>query len=237
MGVQCEQLAKGLTEAIAATVCCAPVRRNPYFRHRGRNRVPYHLEARWEEAMWRRWSNPNCEAVADAWHWIPHNQMMMRHSNRRNRGWGEMDLIGLRTDGVPITIELKVPRGEQIRTCTPAATLIQAAAYAIALRNAWPIFRPQWEQKIEPYLARGVASPPIDVVAYPLVCAAPRSYWSEWTGEGAGDVSTGSWESFCKLRKALENAGFPSTFLAVDHDGYDDDKLPRITGAEPVILC
>ena len=65
-------------------------------------------------------------------------------AKRAAEGRGEIDLLGVAEDGLPVVIELK--RGDS--TEPPAALLVQAAAYGIALQRAWWFLRKEWLQKV-----------------------------------------------------------------------------------------
>jgi hypothetical protein len=57
-----------------------------------------------------------------------------------DKGWGEIDLLGIAADGLPVVIEIE----KRDSTETPASVLVQAAAYGLALQRAWWFLRGDW---------------------------------------------------------------------------------------------
>jgi hypothetical protein len=121
-------------------------------------------------------------------------------AKRDAEGWGEIDLLGLAEDGLPIVIELKRGKSEE----PPVRLLVQAAAYGIALQRAWWFLREEWLRRVCP-------SKPIPTALLPcrLVCAAPEEYWRQWPLTPREDLALTS------LRGAFANRGLPSVFAAI----------------------
>lgn len=234
---QCDALRAGLDSAIAATEAAAPVRTRKYFRELSsqdlKPRAPAHPEARWEEALYHQWKGGNCDGVPDAWKRIVHYQVMLRDENAKDAGWGEVDLLGMSNEGVPVVIELKGPTASD----TPASMLVQAAAYAIALRKAWrcaPLFRKEWNETTREY-GLGLDSE-FDPRCWPLVCAAPAEYWVNWVGDSAKArrVSEEDRAALRQLVSAFSERGLPATFVKLTATGCDNEGRPTGIRAEVI---
>ena len=103
-------------------------------------------------------------------------------------------------DGLPIVIELKRGKSKE----PPAASLVQAAAYALALQRAWWFLRDEWLRRVRP-------SKPIPTALLPcrLVCAAPEEYWQQWK------LPPHEVKALMSLREAFASRGLPSVFAVV----------------------
>jgi len=226
---QCEQLLDGLDRAIAATVECAPVRRNSgYFVERdGGTPRAESTEALWERAMWAHFCDPLLSpAVPGAWYRLVTYQVPLRNTQDDDR-WGSVDLLGVSHQGLPVVVELKRPGAHEV---TPVEMLVQAAAYALALRKAWTQgFGRQWYELVS---ARyGFHSPPA-IGAAPvvhLVGAAPAEYWQNWLGDSpkARKVTVQDWSQVSALVTALGERGLPATFVEIGHEGLTSGNSPQ----------
>jgi hypothetical protein len=172
--------------------------------------TPVHVEAQLERALYRQWA-PDCEPAIGCWHRLVAFQVNMPNQ-RSDKNWGEIDLLGTTETGWPIVIELKQGRNDE----TPAALLVQAAGYGLALQKAWPMFRAEWQSHLAEHLGlRSVL--PTALNPCQLVCAAPVEYWNQWIGETprARTVPTGAWGALGRLRMAFQERGLPATFARV----------------------
>jgi len=146
MEAQCKQLAAVLDEAIAATFAAAPDRRRPYLIDRTKVVEPKEgRESQLERSIYAQWSRVACAPAVGCWERIVAFQVNLP-AKRESEGWGEIDLLGMAEDGLPVVIELK--RGKSSEP--PAALLIQAAAYGIALQRAWWFLRAEWIRRVQP---------------------------------------------------------------------------------------
>jgi len=226
---QCEELLGGLDRAISATVECAPVRRNSGYLVDRDGGAPSakSTEALWERAMWARFRDPRTSpTVPGAWYRLVTYQVPLQNT-RADVGWGDVDLIGVSHQGLPVVVELKRPDAHDV---TPAEMLVQAAAYGLALRKAWTEgFARQWYEVVS---ARyGFRAPP-SIGAAPvvhLVGAAPTEYWQNWIGDTskARQVSADAWSQVSALVAALGERGLPATFVEVQHEGLSDGNSPQ----------
>jgi hypothetical protein len=200
MTEQSEHLVAVLDEAISATFAAAPDRRRPYLIDRTKVVDPKEgREAHLERSLHAQWSKAGCTPAAGCWERIVAFQVNLP-AKRDAEGWGEIDLLGMAEDGLPVVIELKRGKSKE----PPAALLIQAAAYAIALQRAWWFLREEWLRVVGP-------SKPIPTALLPcrLVCAAPEEYWQSWQLTPREDGALTS------LRQAFTSRGLPSVFVAV----------------------
>jgi hypothetical protein len=230
MAEQCEQLLSGLDVAIQATRLAAPVRDRPYLRPSDQERSPNRPEAKLEVAMWRRWKDRTpVDPVPGAWYRILTYQVMLRNK-QTDAGWGEVDLLGQSYQGLPVVIEIKSPDA----TDTVLRVLVQAAAYGIAIQQAWPVFHVEWAKMLKKDYGL-TASLEGQLSACPLVCAAHEQYWDEWFGNTprAKTVSPKAWVALSRLVAALAAHGLPATFVGLDYklDVVDATGLPVIRGA------
>ena len=217
---QCTSLTNCLTDALAATATAAPVRKNPYIIDRPKSRVNLaHDEARWEEALFWQWKDPGHGRTA------PWQRLLTYQVNLPNKkaadDWGEIDLLGVSFQQLPVIVELKAPSSIE----SPVQMLVQATAYAVAVRKAWATcFRQEWDRSV----THGAVPLPEELRRCELVCAAPSEYWERWTGDTsrARTMTPAAWRAFGDLRKALERHGFPSVFLRLGHEGKDPAGLP-----------
>src|SRR4051794_30593228 len=132
-----DQLLQHLDEYIRLTEAAAPVRKRPYqlaqpsrlFRRTG--------ETERERALWAEYgvsAEPHRPLLPEICGPVLTCQTMLRNTNK-DEGWGEVDLLGLRPITLtPVVVELQDGRGSD----TPLRGIVEGAAYAIALRKAWP---------------------------------------------------------------------------------------------------
>jgi len=213
LGSQCRDLANCLEAALDATEAVAPVRKNPYIIQRSnRRRALAHDEARWEETLFCELKDPPPDSGAP---WKSLLSYQVNLPNRKDdKDWGEIDLLGVSRQQLPLVVELKGPRSKE----SPAHMLIQVTAYAVALRKAWrSALRHEWAKKV----AKQV---PEELSVVELVCAAPVEYWRNWTGDTprARTVNPDVWAAIAALREDLKLRGYPSVFVRLDHDGSPD---------------
>ena len=211
MGEQCESLLAHLDEAIDHTLRLAPVRERPYLVSHESAKHPIHAEGRLERALHGQWVAPQCEPAVGCWQRIIAFQVNL--PNERDDHWGEIDLLGVDNAGLPVVIELK----QADATDTPAALLVQGAAYGLVLQKAWSTFRAEWRNYLRTELG---LQPTLPTALHPvsIVCVAPSAYWDEWVGDTprAKTVRPAAWEAVCRLREALAERGLKATFARVD---------------------
>lgn len=210
---QCRELTTCIGDAIAATIEAAPIRvGKPYIHKRGESRETRSAEATWEEALFRQCKIPVAGTFAP-WKRLLTYQVLVQDS-KDDRDWGEIDLLGASDRNLPVVVELKAPTSDE----SPAQMLVQATAYAIAVRKAWPsCLRAEWAET----LGVSLESLPEELDQCELVCAAPSAYWQNWVGDppAALSVSPDAWAAIAELRKSLAKSGYPSSFVRLNHEG------------------
>jgi hypothetical protein len=208
---QCQDLANCLSDAIAATMKAAPIRVGKRYIHdRSESRATQAEEARWEDALFRsRWADPPAGSGAP-WKRLLTYQVPLQNATS-DENWGEIDLLGVSDSDLPVVIELKAPGSEE----SPAEMLVQATAYAVAVRKAWPsCLRAEWAETLH-------VSPdslPEELDRCEIVCAAPSEYWDNWVGDPARSASD-PWAAISELRRSLAKSGYPAQFVRLDHEG------------------
>lgn len=214
MGQHAQVLLENLDVAIDATRTKAP-RRSKNYRLKGGKRpkladpTKYSWsEKDWEQALWN--NHKEIKGAGAAWMWaeIIGFQEPLQES-RRDVGWGKIDLLGVTETGLPVVIELKSNLDE-----TLLRALSEAAAYGIALREAWPNLAGEWT-KLATEL--GLPSPSMSrLEKCPLVIAAPEDYWKVQKTSPkrvACEPFEDFWKPFHELCAALGKRGFPVSFL------------------------
>ena len=229
MGRRAKELLENLDEAIAATQKLAP-KGNKRYKLGGvfgeaRLRLASEWlagqnlqEKHWEQALWDQRSTIRGEGAAGMWTEVIGFQELLRDSMRpgdksTNSGWGEIDLLGISEFGLPVVIELKSNKRQKL-----LHALIEAVAYGIAIRKAWPNLAEQWRSRVAE-LKLNLPTPSLDrLESCPLVVAAPDYYWELQNRSSNQKHCTDQpfpdfWNPFHKLRAALAARGLPVTFL------------------------
>ncbi|MBY0527984.1 MAG: hypothetical protein K2R98_31595 [Gemmataceae bacterium] len=220
---QCAELAKNL--AIALDKTASPDPRQSYFGGSRDDRVVRLRESQWERGLWQ-WSKRNQENLAGCWHCILAYQVPL-FSKQKKEGWGYIDLLGIDDDGTLAVLELKKEPGRSTGDRTtnsesPLRMVLEAAAYAAALRKSWSPFRFQ----LADYLRKNafdeglISRLPQKLTLVRLVGVAPAEYWMDWlpvTPKGL-TVSATAWDAFRHLLSALERAQLPTTFVSLVGD-------------------
>ncbi|WP_254511372.1 hypothetical protein [Anatilimnocola floriformis] len=235
---QADAVCLNLDRLIENTIRLAPVRREPYPLRRSLGRIVQGPESLIEEAMWRHWHpREGCQSVPGAWHRIVSYQVMLRDTNL-DQSWGEIDLLGVSPQAMPVVIEIKQGKNPE----TPLRMVVEAAAYGVAMMKAWSVFGPQWAKVVHEKYGLDLEPSP-QLKCCPLVCAAPETYWAEWLGNNprAATVTPGAWVAVRKLIAALAERGLPATFWALELIPSTDEasNLPligRVRGLDPLGL-
>lgn len=248
-GVQSQALANAgqLATAIAATFAAAPIRRQGFRLDRdvAEDIHESEEERRLESAMMRRWGTGGMWPIPGAWTRLVACQVPL-FDQQKKQGWGYIDLLGVTKNGLPVVVELKkAPKalsdGKTEDTETPLRMVLEAAAYAIALRKNWDRFRPEWIARLrELGLPNEVtAQVPLKLKKVPLVAAAPASFWIDClrvTRKGL-TISTETWESFRALLSEFKKANLPVSFISIS--GHDQNikglAVQPLVGFPPIL--
>lgn len=223
---QADFIADNLETLIDNTYRDAPVRKNRYTLARpdDRNLTPSanFLEKHWEEAIFRKWNNDDEVGFGPQvpFRKVVSYQVMLRETNK-NRGWGELDLLGATRENIPVAIELKIyPKEYLLRA------IVEVLAYGVAIRKAWsgidgcPL-RSQWADDVGK----------IDsLVALPLVVMAPALYWkvilSDSPKKTRFQTPQPARQSIKKLLERMHRVNYPLTFVQIN-----EEPLPVIIDA------
>ena len=119
--------------------------------------------------------------------------------------------------------------GGVVNTESPLRIVLEAAAYAVALRVNWSNFR---EAYIDRLTQLGVPDTvtsriPESLGKVQLVGAAHASYWLEWlpVTERGKTIEDDTWQSFHSLLYALKEKGMPTSFVSISGDSERHKKL------------
>jgi len=140
------------------------------------------------------------------------------YNKRAKDGWGPIDLLGCRVDGTPVVIELK--QGDS--TETPLRMVLEALAYAIAVRENWPIIQRELTKLLEDNKR---ITFPNDLTKVHLVAAAPDCFWKNCLGGLPKELKISTSQSFRKLLDALKDLNYPVSFVSISGDYTDPPKL------------
>jgi hypothetical protein len=221
---QSKFLANELRQAIDATLEAAPVRRQGFQLSRPVTEAisDNQEERRLEAAMLVRWNKPNMWSIPGAWSRLVSFQVPL-FAQQIKSNWGYIDLLGIDGNCLPVVVELKKsPRacedGKTSSSETPLRMILEAAAYAIALRKNWKEgFRTEWLA----HLARlGISDEivrqtPKDLTTVPLVAAAPASFWMDWLPFTDKGRSIACWNEFARLLDTLCEYQLPVAFVSI----------------------
>lgn len=229
---QADFIVNNLETLIKNTYCVAPVRKKKYKlvrkdRHDLTPNDPF-LEKHYEEAIFRKWNNDDEERLGPQvpFRKIVSYQVMLRDTNK-NRGWGELDLLGATAENVPVAIELKINPSEYL-----LRAIVEVLAYGVAIRKAWsgidgcPLFS-QWASVV------GKIDSLVDL---PLAVVAPASYWqvvlSDSPKRTVFQTPQPVRQSIKKLMEKMCCVNYPLTFVEVKtEEQLDKSGLPVIINA------
>lgn len=236
-----------LAVAIEATFAAAPERRQgfPLDRDVRKDIHASQEERRLESAMMRRWGKAGMWPIPNAWTRLVACQVPLFDQQKKAK-WGYIDLLGVAKNGLPVVVELKkAPKalsdGKTDDTAdTPLRMVLEAAAYAIALRKNWDRFRPSWIARLQELEIpdQVIDQVPLRLSKVPLVAAAPASFWIDWlrvTNKGL-TVTVETWESFQKLLSEFSRAQLPVSFVSISgHDqNVDGLAVQPLVGFPPI---
>jgi hypothetical protein len=239
-GAQSECLAQNLATAIEATRRAVPRREGNFSLERTANQAinEAQRERIWERSVFVRWNGGDVAPVKNCWDRVIAFQTPL-FAKQKKSGWGYVDLLGFIGNGTPSVIELKKdPRtresGGVDNTESPLRIVLEAAAYAVALRVNWTNFRPEYIDRLRQLDVSDtvISGVPQTLNEVRLVGAAPASYWLDWlpiTKKGT-TIPKDTWKSFKELLDALDKEGLPTSFVSLS----GDSDLPELLAAQPL---
>jgi hypothetical protein len=239
-----QQLLDHLDDYIRLTDATAPVRTTrPYQLAQPVRIFERAGETAWERVLWAEYhtterDTPTRPLLPGVCEVIVTYQTMLRNSNK-DRGWGEVDLLGVRPKALtPVVIEVKDARGGD----TPLRGIVEGAAYAIALRKAWPHrLREDWRLALAAQLGPEVAErgerafpPTLDDV--PVIIAAPDEYWQTRIGSPVARtnrrVPPKAWPVLRRLITALGERGIQLVCASLHSARRAKDGRPQQVTAQ-----
>ena len=194
-----------------------------------------HEEVKWERAMYGKWG-PGPVASGEYVSVCPRIQAFQTplQASRKDRCWGDIDLLGIGADFLPVPNELKRRDSRD----SPLRMLVQVAAYGFAVLEAWPNLRGEWVKASRRFVEAPLEFPP-KLERLSLVGVAPKKYWLRCLGQvpgtEEGKFPSEAWPPFWKLVEALRK-WFDIYFVELDGTWNDTAKPPTITGARVLDL-
>lgn len=235
LGQQSKLLSDHLDAAIAATFLAAHERTQGFQLGRPATESinDRRRERQLEAAMLHRWNRPGMWPIPGGWERLVAFQVPL-FSQQQMEQWGYIDLLGVSAGGLPVVVELKKSPetetdGKTKSSETPLRMVLEAAAYAVALRKNWPLFRKEWADHLTSLgLSEQVLSRiPASLETVPLVAAAPASFWLDWlpVTEKGRTVTRETWLSFQSLLTKLQAAKLPVKFVSISGHDHDVDGI------------
>lgn len=177
-------------------------------------------ERLWERAMMQRFSLRGVKPVPNCWERIIAFQVPL-YSRQNQEGWGDIDLMGV-YGGAPSIIELKGrpqvnPDGSIQTTNTPLKIVIQALAYAIAVRSHWNFIREEFAMRCQDLGISTQVQQDLEGVDIPIVAAAPADFWMNWlpVTNNWTTQHPESWIPFQSLLNRLAECHYPVRFVSI----------------------
>lgn len=241
---QARFLVKHLDPLLEATANVAPVRQpghgyplNRDVPVRRLNKSPKTrdrwMEKHWEEASFLKWrgSDTGLESSVVFRRLVAY-QVMLRETNE-DKGWGEIDLLGMDRQSLPVVVELKSKPGE-----TLLRAITEAVAYGVAIKKAWNAepsqFREDWKSAVDPQVCDRKK-----ITNIHSVIAAPTSYWSTVLNPSQKRTRYQTRPEVIKvirlLLKELSERGHKISLVEITHEEFEDKYgLPILTDAKTV---
>jgi hypothetical protein len=230
LSAQCVEVCDQLKGLIEATEKVVPPRKANFKLNEDHGKpVPIHLESRLERAIWKAASHDR-ENVHLGNIFIHSFQIPLNAHARdltsvqSNAGWRKFDLMGTDQEGVPVVFELKGEAND------PVHMIVEAAKYGVAVKKMWPDMLKEWRKVFK--------RNKFPIQEYPLkrcrlVCAAPQSFWEDWSGY---KNQLGLWNNIARLCDGLSENELPVDFATFKYTGTDPTVLPEIVGLKLIIL-
>ncbi len=230
-------ITNNLETLIENTYRDAPVRKNPYpLTRRDRHNLKPNvlpLEKHWEEAIFRKWKTADAGLNPRVpFRKVVSYQVMLRDTNK-NRGWGELDLLGATAENIPVAIELKIRPSEYL-----LRAVVEVLAYGITIRKAWN----DEERSLSSQWAKVVGKTD-SLIDLPLVVMAPAKYWEDVLRNNPKQerfqTPQFAIQSIQKLIDKMHHVHhYPLTFVKVYAESQPDESgLPVIIDAEVIDIC
>jgi len=228
---QIKDILKNLDNLVDNTIRKAPVRGGDFCLNRVTDPELAHEEDKWEREMYGKWGpgakDPGeyvsvCRRIQTYQYPLP--------ASRKDRGWGDIDLLGIGPDFLPVPNELKSHESGD----SPLRMVVEVAAYGFAIREVWPKLKDHWIKAVS-WFGGSPSQFPAILDRVTLVGVAPKEYWlrclGQLPGTNQGKFPCGAWPPFWELVDAL-GKWFVIHFVALQGTGNDENGRPKITGAQ-----
>jgi len=191
-------------------------------------------EDKWERAIHEKWGPEGSGEFVSVCKRIQTYQYPLQAS-LKDRCWGDIDLLGIGADFLPVPNELK-GRGSGD---SPLRMLLEVAAYGFAIREVWPKLKDHWIEAVG-WFGGSPSQFPATLERVTSVGVAPKEYWlrclGQLPGTNQGKFPCGAWPRFWELVDALEKKGVDIHFVAIKGSWDDTAGRPTITGARVLDL-
>lgn len=189
-----------------------------------------------EKLIWKQWSFAEFAKngkpfLAEVCSFMQSYQVPLQ-GTRKDKKWGKIDLMGTTQKALPVVVELKQENAGD----TPLRMLVEAVAYACAVRRAWNEggLRAEWvmamkKNGLTPYV-------PNTLTEVPVILVAPADFWQVKIGvkgkRSNGKVRDDAWPPFLDLVSQCADHGLPIHFVQFEIT----DPGPTITNVSAVHL-
>jgi hypothetical protein len=241
---QTKDILSNLDDLVENTIEKAPTRTKDFCLNRVTNRPLDQLtdeEDKWERQMYEKWGPKGSGEYVFVCKRIQTYQYPLRkplqkplQNSPKDKYWGNIDLLGIGTDFLPVPNELKRREANE----SPLRMLVEVAAYGIAIRKVWPNLREHWVKALS-WFEGSPSQFPTTLDKVTLVCVAPNEYWCSCLGQRGRDPGAfppEAWPPFWALVDPLGKKGFDTHFVAVEASWNDTAEQPTITGARVLEL-
>ncbi|MBI1338460.1 MAG: hypothetical protein GC164_16075 [Phycisphaera sp.] len=214
MAVHIQGTRTNIEASIEATQANAPIRNQGFQLDRDNAGNPQGREARWERAIWGLWGRDfrsGAHFLEGVCEYI-HAYAVPLYAAQAQDGWGEVDLVGVAPNRLPVVIELKEPGADD----TPLKIMLQAAAYGIAIQKVWRegTLRTEWIQSIGGVVMHNADDLPNTLDRINVVGLVPDGYLAALSDEKK-EIIKETRESMRCLAGAFEQRGIVWTFARI----------------------
>jgi len=188
-------------------------------------------ERLWEQQLFLQWGKKKRSPIQGAWERLIAFQVPLFDQQKKD-GWGYIDLVGVTPNGIPAIVELKKnpkssPEGITKASETPLRMVLEATAYAVAIRENWSNIKPQFEKRLKLLKIDKTIPDSLVKAKIPVVAAAPAAFWIDWfpvTDKGES-VKIKEWKAFQILLDQLSKHHYPVKFLSISGSYLAPDSL------------
>ncbi|MBK5298910.1 MAG: hypothetical protein JJE40_17285 [Vicinamibacteria bacterium] len=204
-----------LPEALAVTAAEAPFRTRPYALGTDAPRGRRVVDTAWARVLWKD-LGPRGAAEMRVVGCARLIGIGVEVADRGRPGrWDFIDLLGIDSQNrLPVVIEMKGTRSAS----SPLGALVDAVAYGLALKKAWPHrLRADWARAVK---EAGFGEPrlPVFLDRLTVIVAAPDTYWrarEEGQHPSQRRMSTAALQTVHAFVDALQYQGFDAHFASL----------------------